>query len=99
MFCAPSLSCEGGNASTPGTCSGAPIARKLGVGCGAATGPIELCVAGTYCDGDTNLCAATKADGAACKYDDECKTNRPYSCSPFGGGTCGSNTFCVQGGT
>jgi hypothetical protein len=98
MFCAPSLSCEGGTASAPGTCSGEPITRKLGEGCGAATGPLELCAAGTYCDGDTNLCTATKADGATCKYDEECQTNRPYSCSPFGGGTCGSNTYCMLGG-
>lgn len=98
LFCAPSLSCEGGSGTTPGTCSGAPITRKLGEGCGAASGPLELCAAGTYCDGDTNLCTATKPDGAACKYDEECQTNRPYSCSPFGGGTCGSNTYCASGG-
>jgi hypothetical protein len=97
MFCAPSLSCEGGSGTAPGTCSAAPIMRKLGEGCGAATGPLELCAVGTYCDGDTELCTATKPDGAACKYDEECQTNRPYSCSPFGGGTCGSDTYCASG--
>ena len=94
LFCGPKLSCEGGSASKPGTCSGAPINRQLGEACNAVSGPLELCPAGGYCDSETGKCATTKADGAACKFDEECTSNRPYSCSPFGGGTCGSDTFC-----
>lgn len=94
MFCAPALSCEGGSPSQPGTCSGPPVTHQAGESCAAASGPLELCVAGTYCHGDTGKCAATKADGTSCQYDEECVTNHPYSCTPFGGGTCGSDTFC-----
>ncbi|MBS2017609.1 MAG: hypothetical protein JST00_32320 [Deltaproteobacteria bacterium] len=94
MFCAPDLSCEGGTPSKPGKCSAAPIMRNLGEPCGAPTGPLELCNAGLYCEESTKKCAATKADGAACQFDDECTTFHPYSCSPFGGGTCGANSYC-----
>ncbi|HSO40578.1 MAG TPA: hypothetical protein VLT33_48960 [Labilithrix sp.] len=94
MFCGPDLSCEGGSPSKPGKCSAAPIKRQIGESCDATSGPLELCPAGAYCDGDTGMCATTKADGAACKFDDECTTFRAYSCSPFGAGTCGSDTFC-----
>lgn len=93
LFCAPSLSCEGGSASTPGKCTAEPITRLLGETCGATSGPLELCAAGTYCDA-TNKCAATKPNGAACAYDEECTTFHPYSCVPFGAGTCGNDTFC-----
>jgi len=99
MFCAPALSCMGGSPSAPGKCSGEPINRQIGESCAAVSGPLELCAAGSYCEGDTGKCTATKPNGAACKYDEECVTNHPYSCSPFGGGTCGSDSFCKTPGT
>ena len=99
MFCAPSLTCEGGSPSKPGKCSGEPIARSLGESCGAISGPLEVCAAGTYCDDVSGLCAATKPNGAKCKTDEECTTSHPYSCTPFGNGTCGKDTFCRLPGT
>lgn len=93
-FCAPSLSCDNNTATTPGTCSGAPITKKLGEGCIASTGPLEECEDTTYCDFVAGKCVAKKADGASCKSDEECATKHPYTCSPIGSGTCGSNSYC-----
>jgi hypothetical protein len=93
LFCAPDLTCLNPTPSKPGKCSGPSVTRQLGDSCGSSSGPLQLCVAGTFCNWDTNLCEAQKADGAACKYDDECTTSRPYTCSPFGAGTCGQ-LFC-----
>ena len=93
QFCAPDLDCS--KLSTkPGTCSAAPIVRQIGEGCVATNGPLAFCAAGSYCDWDTSLRAPTKPDGAACKYDDDCATSHPYTCSPFGNGICGSSSFC-----
>lgn len=100
-FCSPELACDGLTPSKPGKCSGAPIVRQLGEACVALSGPMVDCAAGLYCDFATEKCAAKKPDGATCQSDDECATAHPYTCSPFGGGTCGSTSFCggnVDGG-
>jgi hypothetical protein len=93
-FCGPDLECDGSTPSKPGTCTQPPITKHLGDSCGASTGPLELCEAGTFCDFDTSKCVAQKADGASCQFDEECKSAHPYTCFPAGTGTCGSVAFC-----
>jgi hypothetical protein len=93
-FCSPELACDGLTPSKPGKCSGAPIVRQLGEPCVAISGPLVDCASGLYCDFATDECVAKKADGATCQSDDECATAHPYTCSPFGNGTCGSTSFC-----
>lgn len=94
-------SCEGGSPSKPGTCSRLGKVLPLGATCGADTGPIDECEAGTYCDDTTRKCTAQKADGAACHWNYECKSAWPFSCSPVdplgAGGTCGNTSFCAKG--
>ena len=94
QFCAPELSCDGGGPQTPGKCSPPPVTVPAGGACDAQTGAIQLCPAGQYCSFDTGRCEDTKADGTSCAGDDECKDYRPFSCYPFGKGTCGSRSFC-----
>ncbi len=93
--------CDGGSPTKPGKCSEYGGTIKLGASCAAATGPTNLCEAGTYCDFNSGKCAALKADGEACKYDDECKTAHAFTCLPFdplgAGGKCGSAAFCGKG--
>jgi len=96
LFCAPDLTCLNPTPSKPGKCSGPSVTRQLGETCGSSSGPMQFCATGTFCNWDTGFCEAQKADGAACKYDDECTSERPYTCTPFGAGTCGQ-VFC--GGT
>lgn len=94
QFCAPSLDCSNLTPTKPGTCSGPPIIKPIGGSCLDSTGPLVDCAAGSYCDWDTGVCTAKKADGASCKYDDDCASSYPHSCEPFGNGTCGSTSFC-----
>lgn len=96
LFCAPDLTCLNPTPSKPGKCSGPSLARQLGDTCGSSSGPMQICVAGTFCNWDTGVCEAQKPDGASCKFDDECTSERAYTCMPFGAGTCGQ-VFC--GGT
>jgi hypothetical protein len=98
LFCAPDLTCLNPTPAKPGKCSGPSVTRQLGEKCGSSSGPLQLCASGTFCNWDSGLCEAQKADGAACKFDDECTTSRPYTCSPFGAGTCGQ-VFCGGNGT
>ncbi len=93
-FCSPELACDGLTPSKPGKCSGPPIVRQLGEPCVSISGPLVDCAPGLYCDYASEKCVAKKADGATCQSDDECATAHPYTCSPFGGGTCGSTSFC-----
>jgi len=104
-LCAPDLSCDGASPNAPGKCSAAPIMVAAGASCDATSGPLQICPATQYCDafgvGATGKCQPKKADGQSCATDDECATSRPYSCYPYGGGTCGSTAFCggaVDGG-
>lgn len=94
QFCQSDLSCEGLRPNAPGTCSAAPILRQVGESCNEVTGPYVFCAGEAYCDDTTGKCVAAKLDGAACKYDYECKTAHPFTCTPFGNGTCGSKSFC-----
>jgi hypothetical protein len=96
-FCAADLACDGATPSAPGSCSPPPVTKKLGEGCGANTGPLELCETGTYCDYVAMTCLPLKADGASCAADDECASAHPYTCTPAGAGTCGTNSFCSGG--
>jgi hypothetical protein len=97
-LCAPDLNCDGATLNAPGKCSSPPVTVAAGASCDATTGPSLYCPAAQYCDAfaanASGLCQPKKADGAACQYDDECTTARPYSCYPFGAGTCGSGAFC-----
>ena len=97
-FCAPQLACDNVTASKPGVCSPPPVTKKLGEGCGADTGALELCETGTYCDYVTLKCLPQKADGVSCTQDDECASFHPFTCAPLGKGTCGSTSFCAGGG-
>lgn len=93
-FCAPDLACDGLTPSKPGTCTEPPIVRAVGEPCGSVSGPFIECAAGAYCDYFVSKCVAKKADGVACQTDEECATAHPYTCTPYGNGTCGSSSFC-----
>jgi len=94
-FCAPGLNCDNATPSRPGKCSAAPITVAIGASCTALSGPTTLCNEDAFCNYDTGKCEAKKADGVACKYDDECTTSHPFTCSPFGAGSCGQNSYCA----
>jgi hypothetical protein len=94
-FCAPGLNCDNATPSRPGKCSAAPVTVAIGQACNALSGPTTLCASDAFCNYTTGKCQAKKADGAACQYDDECQTGHPFSCSPFGAGTCGQRTYCA----
>ena len=92
QLCAPALNCENDTPTKAGACSGPPLTRSIGQSCGATSGPLELCAPGSFCE--NSFCVARKNDGAACKFDDECTSSHPFTCSPVGAGTCGTKTFC-----
>ena len=94
-FCTPGLNCDNATPSRPGKCSAAPITVAIGAACTALSGPTTLCNEDAFCNYDTGKCEAKKADGVACKYDDECTTAHPFTCSPFGAGSCGQNSYCA----
>jgi hypothetical protein len=94
-FCAPGLNCDNATPSRPGKCSAPPVTVAIGQSCTALSGPTTLCAADAFCNYTSGKCEAKKADGATCQYDDECQTGHPFSCSPFGAGTCGKRTFCA----
>jgi hypothetical protein len=94
QFCAPGLECDNVSPNRAGTCTAEAIVRQVGEPCLATSGPQVNCVAGSYCDWSADACTVKKADGAACKSDEDCATSHPFTCTPFGGGTCGSKSFC-----
>jgi hypothetical protein len=94
-FCAPGLNCDNATPSRPGKCSAPAVTVAIGQTCNALSGPTTLCGTDAFCNYTTGKCQAKKADGAACQYDDECQTGHPFSCSPFGAGTCGQRTYCA----
>ncbi len=93
-FCAPGLNCDNASPSRPGKCSAAAVTVALGASCTALSGPTTLCGSDAFCNYTSGKCEAKKADGQACQNDEECTTGHPFSCSPFGAGTCGQTTFC-----
>lgn len=93
-FCAPGLNCDNASPSRPGKCSAAPVTVAIGQSCTALSGPTTLCGADAFCNYTSGKCEAKKADGQACQYDEECTTSHPFTCSPFGAGTCGQTSFC-----
>jgi hypothetical protein len=84
-----------------GTCAIALADCTGGYACNASAKPgacrttcsanVE-CLSGYYCNGTTNLCAPTKADGLTCQVDAECTNNHCAS------GVC-CNTACNMPGT
>jgi hypothetical protein len=94
-FCAPGLNCDGATPNRPGKCSAAPVTVAIGQSCNALSGPTTLCDSDAFCNFTSGKCEAKKADGASCKYDDECVTGHPFTCSPYGAGTCGQRTYCA----
>lgn len=105
-FCAPSSDCLGGRpptkpgeAAVPGKCSKPAVVKGLGESCDTlADGTPVVCTDETWCDlFGTKKCEAKKADGAACAFDSECASGHPYSCSPYGNGTCGQTSHCDGG--
>lgn len=88
-FCNPfhRLRCGDSN-----TCEAVPGTGAVGDQC--TTGDFSIaCSAGNYCDDTTNLCAAAKANGAACTQSDECSSrNCDFSSGP--GGTCAAANTC-----
>ena len=67
------------------TCSEGKCTPKAAVGA-PCTG-FGSCAKGGYCDTNTSVCAAQKADGAACEFSEECT-----------GGSCNNGT-CEKGGS
>jgi hypothetical protein len=93
-FCAPGLNCDNASPSRPGKCSAAPVTVAIGRSCTALSGPTTLCGTDAFCNYTSGKCEAKKADGQACQHDEECTTLHPFTCSPFGAGTCGQTSFC-----
>lgn len=93
-FCAPGLNCDNASPSRPGKCSAAPVTVAIGQSCTALSGPTTLCGQDAFCNYTSGKCEAKKADGQACQYDEDCVTAHPFTCSPFGAGTCGQTSFC-----
>lgn len=62
--CAGDATCEGGGGDTFGMCV---ALATVGMSCDATS-----CVRSAWCDFTTTTCAADKANGMACSFDDEC---------------------------
>ncbi|MBK9034324.1 MAG: hypothetical protein IPL61_24175 [Myxococcales bacterium] len=65
--CVGEASCDGATSTALGTCT---ALATVGMACDAAS-----CVASAWCDFTTTTCAADKANGAACSFDDECTSD------------------------